>query len=51
MVLFYCTFVAFKARNPQTVQIHPTEFQLEREKRLFQAYAAFQHPPPMLAII
>ncbi|KAK3956351.1 hypothetical protein QBC32DRAFT_330990 [Pseudoneurospora amorphoporcata] len=37
MVLFYCTFVALKARNRLTVQIHPTEFQLQREKRLFQA--------------
>ncbi|ESA43993.1 uncharacterized protein NCU09994 [Neurospora crassa OR74A] len=37
MVLFYCTFVALKARNRLTVQINPTEFQLQREKRLFQA--------------
>ena len=37
MVLFYCTFVALKARNRLTVQIHPSEFQLQREKRLFQA--------------
>lgn len=37
MVLFYCTFVALKARNMLTVQIHPTEFKLQREKRLFQA--------------
>ncbi|KAK4245621.1 hypothetical protein C7999DRAFT_42840 [Corynascus novoguineensis] len=37
MVLFYCTFVALKARNLLTVQIHPNEFQLRREKRLFQA--------------
>ncbi|CCC04853.1 unnamed protein product [Sordaria macrospora k-hell] len=37
MVLFYCTFVALKARNRLTVQIAPTEFQLQREKRLFQA--------------
>lgn len=39
MVLFYCTFVALKARNTLTVQINPTELQLQREKRLFQAYA------------
>jgi hypothetical protein len=38
MVLFYCTFVALKARNLSTVQIRPDEFQLSREKRLFQAY-------------
>ncbi|KAL2168443.1 hypothetical protein VTG60DRAFT_7245 [Thermothelomyces hinnuleus] len=37
MVLFYCTFVALKARSLLTVQIHPNEFQLRREKRLFQA--------------
>ncbi|KAK4239435.1 hypothetical protein C8A03DRAFT_14155 [Achaetomium macrosporum] len=37
MVLFYCTFVALKARNLLTVQIHPNEFKLHREKRLFQA--------------
>ncbi|KAK0733333.1 hypothetical protein B0T26DRAFT_632503 [Lasiosphaeria miniovina] len=37
MVLFYCTFVALKARNMLTVQIHPNEFKLQREKRLFQA--------------
>ncbi|KAK0737718.1 hypothetical protein B0T21DRAFT_286197 [Apiosordaria backusii] len=37
MVLFYCTFVALKARNMLTVQIHPDEFGLQREKRLFQA--------------
>jgi hypothetical protein len=38
MVLFYCTFVALKARNLLTVQVHPNEFKLRREKRLFQAY-------------
>ncbi|KAL2154119.1 hypothetical protein VTH82DRAFT_2795 [Thermothelomyces myriococcoides] len=37
MVLFYCTFVALKARSLLTVQIHPDEFRLRREKRLFQA--------------
>ncbi|AEO65790.1 uncharacterized protein THITE_2113217 [Thermothielavioides terrestris NRRL 8126] len=37
MVLFYCTFVALKARNLLTVQVHPSEFSLHREKRLFQA--------------
>jgi hypothetical protein len=37
MALFCCTFVALKARNLLTVQIHPNEFQLRREKRLFQA--------------
>ncbi len=38
MVLFYCTFVALKARSLSTIQIRPNEFQLHREKRLFQAY-------------
>ncbi|KAL2128184.1 hypothetical protein VTI74DRAFT_9546 [Chaetomium olivicolor] len=37
MVLFYCTFLALKARNLLTVQIHPNEFHLRRERRLFQA--------------
>ncbi|KAK1828195.1 hypothetical protein QBC39DRAFT_393293 [Podospora conica] len=37
MVLFYCTFVALKARNMLTIQIHPNEYKLQREKRLFQA--------------
>ncbi|KAK0628124.1 hypothetical protein B0T17DRAFT_486231 [Bombardia bombarda] len=37
LVLFYCTFVALKARNTLTVQVHPAEFKLQREKRLFQA--------------
>ncbi|KAK4207321.1 hypothetical protein QBC37DRAFT_97120 [Rhypophila decipiens] len=37
MVLFYCTFVALKARNTLTVQVHPSEYKLQREKRLFQA--------------
>ncbi|KAK3695214.1 hypothetical protein B0T22DRAFT_508272 [Podospora appendiculata] len=37
MVLFYCSFVALKARNTLTVQVHPLEFKLQREKRLFQA--------------
>ncbi len=40
MVLFYCTFVALKARNMLTVQIHPNEYKLQREKRLFQAYVS-----------
>jgi len=44
MVLFYCTFVALKARNMLTVQIHPNEFKLQREKRLFQAFV----PSPLL---
>jgi hypothetical protein len=41
MVLFYCTFVALKARNLLTVQVHPSEFHLRREKRLFQAYVIY----------
>jgi hypothetical protein len=47
MALFYCTFVALKARNLLTVQIHPDEFQLRREKRLFQAYVAMPTSAPM----
>jgi len=38
MVLFHCTFVALKARNMLTIQIHPNEYKLQREKRHFQAY-------------
>jgi hypothetical protein len=38
MVLFYCTFVALKARNPLTTAMNPNEYKLQREKRLFQAY-------------
>lgn len=45
MALFYCTFVALKARNLLTVQIRPDEFHLRREKRLFQAYVAIPRPP------
>ena len=41
--MFYCTFVALKARNMLTVQIHPNEFKLQREKRLFQAFVHPQH--------
>lgn len=37
MVLFNCSFVALKARNTLTVQIHPDEYKLSKEKRLFQA--------------
>lgn len=48
MALFCCTFVALKARNLLTVQIHPNEFQLRREKRLFQAYVTM--PPFVLGM-
>ncbi len=44
MVLFYCTFVALKARSLSTIQIRPDEFQLHREKRLFQAYVRIPSP-------
>jgi hypothetical protein len=37
MVLFYCTFLALKARNTLTIQIAPEEYKLHGEKRLFQA--------------
>jgi hypothetical protein len=38
LVLFYCTFLALKARATLTVQISPSEYKLARERRLFQAY-------------
>lgn len=37
LVLFYCTFMALKARNEYTVQINPPEYRLSGETRLFQA--------------
>lgn len=37
MVLFHCVFLALKARNTLTVSIHPSEYVLSRERRLFQA--------------
>jgi hypothetical protein len=40
MVLFYCTFIALKARNTFTLKIAPEEFKLRGEKRLFQAYVS-----------
>jgi hypothetical protein len=44
MVLFYCTFVALKARDRLTVDMHPEEHKLSREKRLFQAYVLSSPP-------
>lgn len=37
MVLFHSTFVSLKAGSTLTVQIHPAEYKLAGEKRLFQA--------------
>ncbi|KAI0125493.1 hypothetical protein BJ170DRAFT_684761 [Xylariales sp. AK1849] len=37
MILFYCTFICLKARSIETVDVNPTEFNLRKEKRLFQA--------------
>lgn len=37
MVLFYCVFLVLKARNILTVSLHPEEYLLSRERRLFQA--------------
>ena len=37
MVLFHCSFVALKARSDLLHQIHPDEYKLARERRLFQA--------------
>lgn len=37
LILFYCAFIAFKARHPLTVGIDPMEFKLKGEDRLFQA--------------
>ncbi|KAI1503751.1 hypothetical protein F5X99DRAFT_89089 [Biscogniauxia marginata] len=37
MVLFYCTFLGLKARSLRTLQMHPDEYTLRKEKRLFQA--------------
>jgi hypothetical protein len=37
MVLFYCTFVALKFRSLLSDALHPGEFKLGLEKRLFQA--------------
>ncbi|KAI1494382.1 hypothetical protein F5X96DRAFT_676516 [Biscogniauxia mediterranea] len=46
MVLFYCTFLVLKARSPRTIDVHPDEYALRKEKRLFQAQikdAGFHH--------
>jgi hypothetical protein len=37
MVLFYCTFLSLKVRNPLTAQMAPEEYRLSGERRLFQA--------------
>lgn len=37
LVLFYCAFIALKARNHLTVAIDPLEYKLKGEKRQFQA--------------
>ncbi|KAI1373694.1 hypothetical protein F4677DRAFT_215344 [Hypoxylon crocopeplum] len=37
MVLFYCTFLCLRVRSQLTVNVNPNEFQLRKERRLFQA--------------
>jgi hypothetical protein len=37
MVLFHCAFVALKARCPFTITVHPNDYRLSGERRLFQA--------------
>jgi hypothetical protein len=37
MVLFYCTFLSLKVRNPLTDKMTPDEYRLSGERRLFQA--------------
>ncbi|KAI5868212.1 hypothetical protein GGS23DRAFT_592002 [Durotheca rogersii] len=37
MVLFYCTFLCLRVRSELTVNIRPSEFELRKETRLFQA--------------
>jgi hypothetical protein len=40
LVLFHCSFMALKAHNTLTTAIDDTEYNIHREKRLFQAYAS-----------
>ncbi|KAL7627895.1 hypothetical protein AAE478_002090 [Parahypoxylon ruwenzoriense] len=37
MVLFYCTFLCLRVRSQLTLNVRSTEFQLRKERRLFQA--------------
>jgi len=37
MVLFYCTFVCLKVRSPRFVNIREEEYDIKKEKKLFQA--------------
>ncbi|KAK9416924.1 hypothetical protein SUNI508_09396 [Seiridium unicorne] len=37
MVLFYCTFVCLKTRSIRLVDVHPMEYLLRKEEKLFQA--------------
>ncbi|KAK9780940.1 hypothetical protein AB5N19_07416 [Seiridium cardinale] len=37
MVLFYCTFVCLKTRSIRLVDVHPMEYVLRKEEKLFQA--------------
>ncbi|OTA99687.1 hypothetical protein M426DRAFT_324941 [Hypoxylon sp. CI-4A] len=37
MILFYCTFLCLRVRSPLTLNISPSEYQLRKERRLFQA--------------
>lgn len=46
LVIFHCTFIVLKARNPLTVDMNPLEYKLHGEKRLFQAHIiddGYQH--------
>ncbi|RDW66154.1 hypothetical protein BP6252_09789 [Coleophoma cylindrospora] len=36
MVLFHCTFVSLKARSPYTFAMHPDDYRLGNERRLFR---------------
>ncbi|RDW72053.1 hypothetical protein BP5796_08087 [Coleophoma crateriformis] len=36
MVLFHCTFVSLKARSPETFRMHPDDYRLGGERKLFQ---------------
>ena len=37
LVLFQCTFVALKAKSYRTINVHPDEYEVQGENRLFQA--------------
>ncbi len=45
MVLFHCSFVSLKFLSALSFELHPDEFKLAGERRLFQAYVSYQGPP------